>query len=115
MKKFMPLFLAISILTITVPMLKPIILLTSIMSTNGTLQLFDEIMNLTNGGPNNATITISKYIYDLLFKYTPNFGYAATVSYAIVFLVAVLSFIQFKVTNKKGSGDYSECETSNYL
>ncbi|WP_212971975.1 carbohydrate ABC transporter permease [Bacillus sp. J14TS2] len=87
--------------SITVPMLKPIILLTSIMSTNGTLQLFDEVMNLTNGGPNNATITISKYIYDLSFKFTPNFGYAATVSYTIVVLVAILSFIQFKFTNKK--------------
>lgn len=87
--------------SITIPMLKPIILLTSIMSTNGTLQLFDEVVNLTNGGPNNATTTISKYIYDLSFKFTPNFGYAATVSYAIVVLVAILSFVQFKVTNKK--------------
>ncbi|MBP1040900.1 sugar ABC transporter permease [Vagococcus sp. BWB3-3] len=87
--------------SITVPMLKPIILLTTIMSTNGTLQLFDEVMNLTNGGPNNATITISKYIYDLSFKFTPNFGYAATVSYAIVVFVAVLTFIQFRVTNRK--------------
>ena len=88
--------------SITVPSLKPIILLTSIMSTNGTLQLFDEVMNLTNGGPNNATMTISKYIYDLSFKFTPNFGYAATVSYAIVLMVAILSFVQFKVTSKEG-------------
>lgn len=35
---------------ITVPLLKPTILLTAIMSTNGTLQLFDESVNLTNGG-----------------------------------------------------------------
>lgn len=88
--------------SITIPMLKPIILLTSIMSTNGTLQLFDEVVNLTNGGPNNATITISKYIYDLSFKFTPNFGYAATVSYAIVVMVAILSIIQFKVSNREG-------------
>ncbi|MCL6571694.1 MAG: sugar ABC transporter permease, partial [Bacillus sp. (in: Bacteria)] len=36
---------------ITIPMLKPIILFTSITSTIGTLQLFDEIMNITKGGP----------------------------------------------------------------
>ncbi|MDD3660072.1 MAG: sugar ABC transporter permease, partial [Lachnospiraceae bacterium] len=47
---------------ITVPLLKPTILLTAIMSTNGTLQLFDESVNLTNGGPANATITMSHYI-----------------------------------------------------
>lgn len=83
--------------TITIPLLKPIILLTTIMSTNGTLQLFDEAMNITNGGPGNATMTISQYIYNLSFVYTPNFGYAATVSYAIVFMVAILAFLQFKV------------------
>ena len=82
---------------ITVPLLKPIILFTTIMSTNGTLQLFDEVVNLTNGGPANGTITISQYIYNLCFKYTPDFGYASAVSYSIVIMVAALSFIQFKV------------------
>ena len=86
---------------ITIPLLKPIILLTTIMSTNGTLQLFDEAMNITSGGPGNSTMTISQYIYNLSFVYTPNFGYAATVSYAIVFMVAVLAFVQFKVVGDK--------------
>lgn len=80
----------------TVPLLKPIILFTTINSTIGTLQLFDEPMNITQGGPANATITISQYIYNLLFKYQPNFGYAAAVSYVIVVLIVVLSFIQMK-------------------
>lgn len=82
---------------ITAPMLKPIILMTTIMSSIGTLQLFDEVVNITGGGPANATMTISQYIYNLSFKFTPNFGYAATVSYAVVIIVAILSFIQFKV------------------
>ncbi|WP_431801218.1 carbohydrate ABC transporter permease [Halobacillus andaensis] len=82
---------------ITVPMLKPIILFTSIISTIGTLQIFDEIMNITNGGPGNATLSISMYIYNLSFEYSPDFGYAATVSYVIVILIVILSLIQFKV------------------
>ncbi len=86
---------------ITVPLLKPTILLTAIMSTNGTLQLFDESMNLTNGGPANATITMSHYIYNISFKYVPNFGYAAAMSYMILILVAVLAFIQMKVGDKR--------------
>ena len=65
-------------------MLKPIILFTSITSTIGTLQIFDEVMNITKGGPGNATTSISQYIYNLSFKYTPDFGYAATVSYFVV-------------------------------
>ncbi len=86
---------------ITVPLLKPTILLTAIMSTNGTLQLFDESVNLTNGGPANATITMSHYIYNMSFKYVPNFGYAAAMSYLILFLVAALAFIQMKVGDKR--------------
>ncbi|HIW32393.1 MAG TPA: sugar ABC transporter permease [Candidatus Paenibacillus intestinavium] len=87
--------------SITIPMLKPIILFTAIISTNGTLQLFDEVVNITNGGPGNSTMTISHYIYNLSFVYTPNFGYAATVSYAIVFIVAVLALLQLKVGGEK--------------
>jgi len=82
---------------ITVPLLKPTILLTAIMSTNGTLQLFDESWNLTYGGPANATISMSHYIYNMTFKYVPNFGYAAAMSYLILFLVAILAFVQMKV------------------
>lgn len=86
--------------SITLPMLKPIILFTTINSTIGTLQLFDETMNITQGGPANATITISQYIYNILFKYSPDFGYAAAVSYIIVIMIVVLSFIQLKVGDK---------------
>jgi len=89
---------------ITVPLLRPIILLTAIMSTNGTLQLFDESVNLTNGGPANATITMSHYIYNMSFKYVPNFGYAAAMSYIIFLCVAILAFIQMKVGDKRYEG-----------
>lgn len=86
---------------ITVPLLKPTILLTAIMSTNGTLQLFDESFNLTNGGPANATITMSHYIYNVSFKYVPNFGYAAAMAYLILIMVAILAFIQLRVGDKR--------------
>ena len=86
---------------ITVPLLKPTILLTAIMSTNGTLQLFDESINLTDGGPANASISMSHYIYNLCFKYVPNFGYAAAMSFFILLLVAVLAFIQMRVGDKR--------------
>lgn len=87
--------------SITVPLLKPTILLTGIVSVNGTLQLFDESVNLTNGGPANATITMSHYIYNVSFKYVPNFGYAAAMSFLILVLVATLAFIQMKVGDKR--------------
>lgn len=86
---------------ITVPLLKPIILFTTITSTIGTLQLFDETMNITQGGPANATLTLSQYIYNLSFKYSPNFGYAAAVSYVIAIAIMILSLIQMRVGGDK--------------
>ena len=86
---------------ITLPLLKPVILLTSIMSTNGTLQLFDEPRLITGGGPANATLSISQYIYNMSFVNNPQFGYAASASFAILFMVAALSLIQLKVGDRK--------------
>jgi len=88
-------------LSITIPVLKPVILFTTVTSTIGTLQMFDEAMNITNGGPADSTLTLSLYIYNLSFKYVPNFGYAATVSYVIVVLVAILAFIQFYAARER--------------
>lgn len=89
------------LVNITIPLLKPIILVTAIMSTNGTLQLFDESVNLTRGGPANMTITMSHYIYNTMFTKNPNFGYAAAMSFVILIMVAILSAIQTKVGDKR--------------
>ncbi len=88
-------------LRLTVPMLKPVILFTTVISTIGTLQLFDEVNNITQGGPADGTLTLSLYIYNLTFKFMPTFGYAATVSYVIVVLVALLSWLQFLVAKER--------------
>lgn len=86
---------------ITVPLLKPTILLTAIMSTNGTLQLFDESVNLTAGGPANTTMTMSHYIYNLSFQGAPNFGYASALAFVILILVAILAFVQMKAGDSR--------------
>ena len=83
---------------VTVPLLKPTIVMTAIMSINGTLQLFDESVNLTQGGPANSTITMSHYIFNSTFgSGTHNFGYAAAMSFFVFILVAVLAAINMKV------------------
>lgn len=88
--------------SITVPLLKPTIVMTTIMSINGTLQLFDESVNLTKGGPANATITMSHYIYNGSFgEGVANFGYASAMSVIVFIMVAVLAFINLKVGDKR--------------
>ena len=83
---------------ITVPLLKPTIIMTFIMSINGTLQLFDESVNLTNGGPANSTITMSHYIYNNTFGTgVANFGYATAMAFFVFIMVGILALINMKV------------------
>ncbi len=91
---------------ITIPMLKPVILFTTVLSTIGTLQLFDEVNTITasqgiGGGPADSTLTLSLYIYNLTFRFMPSFGYAATVSWVIVILVGILSWVQFQIAKER--------------
>jgi len=73
-----------------------VLLVTFIMSTIGSFQLFDEPYTLTSGGPNNRTLTLTLYLYQHGFSYF-DFGYASALTYAIVVIVALLSLVQFKL------------------
>ncbi|NUW38265.1 sugar ABC transporter permease [Nonomuraea sp. SMC257] len=86
--------------SITVPQLRPILLLTVVLSTIGTLQLFDEPFVLTGGGPDNSTLTISLYLYENGFRYF-DFGYAAAIAYALTLIVAGFGLLQLKLTGGK--------------
>ena len=86
---------------ITIPMIKQIILFCTITSTIGTLQLFDEPFILTEGGPNNATITMGMYLYNNGFRYL-KFGYASAIGYVMTIIIGLLSVFQFKATKEEG-------------
>lgn len=84
--------------SITVPLLRPTIIMTFIMSINGTLQLFDESVNLTSGGPSGSTMTMSHYVYNNSFgEGVANFGYSSAMSFLIFIMVAILAIINLKV------------------
>jgi lactose/L-arabinose transport system permease protein len=85
---------------ITLPGLRPALVLTIVLSTIGTLQLFDEPYVLTNGGPNNATLTIGLYLYQNAFQYF-DFGYASAIGYALTLLVALITVAQWAILRKR--------------
>ena len=85
---------------VTLPGLRPAITLTVVLSTIGTLQLFDEPYVLTNGGPNNATLTIGMYLYQNGFKYF-DFGYASAIGYVLTGIIGILALLQFRLLREK--------------
>lgn len=85
---------------VTLPGLRPVVLLTLVMSTIGTLQLFDEPYVMTNGGPDNSTVTVGLYLYNNGFKFF-DFGYASAIAYALAVIIGVLGIVQFRVLGDK--------------
>lgn len=86
--------------SITVPALRPVLLFTVVLSTIGTLQLFDEPYVLTGGGPDNATLTVSMYLYQNGFRFF-DFGYASAIAYALTLLVSVLGAVQMRLMGER--------------
>ena len=86
---------------ITLPLLKPMMVFTLIMCLNTAIQVYDESVNLTSGGPGYATIAMAHYIYNVSFANVPNFGYSCAMSMLILLVVGVLTFIQMKVGDKR--------------
>ncbi len=86
---------------ITIPMLKPTMLFALVMSVNAAIQVYDESVNLTNGGPGNATMPIAHYIYNMAFGGVPNFGYACALSMIILVVVGILTMLQMRVGDKR--------------
>ncbi|MDC3423141.1 sugar ABC transporter permease [Aquibacillus sp. 3ASR75-11] len=87
---------------VTFPLLKPIHFYVAIITTIGSFQIFDSAYLLTGGGPNYATTTIVFYLYQQGFS-SLNLSYAAVLSYALFFVILVVSLIQRKYLGKESS------------
>src|SRR5437762_6568078 len=75
---------------VTLPLLKPAILIALLLRTMDLLRVFDHIFILTEGGPGFATETVSLYIYRTAFRFS-NFGYAAAMSFVLLVLTNLIS------------------------
>jgi len=84
---------------ITLPMISPTVLLTSIITIVGSLQVFAQIAVLTQGGPGMSTTVLVYYLYQQAFQFH-KFGYGATLSIVLFVIVAVLTFIQWQMRRK---------------
>lgn len=86
--------------SLTIPLMRPIILFTIVMSTIGTLQLFSEPYVITAGGPNNETLTLSMYLYNNAFKYF-DFGYASALAWVLALFVTLVGLIQVRFLGER--------------
>ncbi|MET3600905.1 alpha-1,4-digalacturonate transport system permease protein [Martelella mangrovi] len=87
---------------ITVPMLKPVLLVVFILAVIRSVQTFDEIYVLTGGGPGSATMLLVQYIYETGFAAQPrNYGLAAAASLLLGAALLVFTLVQMKLSGDR--------------
>lgn len=87
---------------VTLPLLKPIMMYVAITSLIGGLQLFDipYLISGTKGLPGRSLFTAVFYLFNMAFT-NRQMGYAAAIAFVLFAIIAVCSFIAFKMMNSK--------------
>ena len=80
---------------ITMPLLRPVLLLVMVVTITGSFQIFDTVAVTTQGGPINASRVIQYYIYQRAFS-QQDFGYGSALSVILFVILAVVAFLQMK-------------------
>jgi multiple sugar transport system permease protein len=88
--------------SITLPQLGPTTVLVSILQLLASLKVFDQIYQMTGGGPGGATRPILQYVYEVGFT-GYRLGYASAISYIFFFLIVVVSVVNIVVINRRGA------------
>lgn len=83
---------------ITIPMLTPTIFFSVIISLIGAFQFFTQALIMTDGGPNNATLSMVLYLYNKAFLQV-RFGYASAVAWVLFAIIITFTLI-FQYSSK---------------
>jgi multiple sugar transport system permease protein len=86
--------------SITIPQLGPTTVLIVVLQVLASLKVFDQIYQMTAGGPNNATESIVGYIFSSGFT-GYRFGYSSAISYIFFALIVIISIGQFFATGNR--------------
>lgn len=81
---------------ITLPLLRPILVLVLVITVTGSFQVFDTVAVTTGGGPGNASRVIQLYIYEQAFERN-NFGYASALSVVLFVVLIGVAFAQMRL------------------
>jgi multiple sugar transport system permease protein len=85
---------------ITLPLMKPAILVALLFRTLDAFRVFDAIYVLTEGGPANSTETLSIYAFKTLMR-SGDFGYGSALSVATFACVVCLGLLFFRLVGRR--------------
>ena len=85
---------------VTWPLLWPQTFALVLLTTIGTLRLFDMVWIMTGGGPSHATETVSTYVFTTAFQ-SSDIGYAQAMAMILLVVIAVMTLIEYRVLNRR--------------
>ena len=87
---------------ITLPLLRPVLVMVMVVSFIGSFQIFDTMVIATDGGPINATRALNFYIYEKAFEQY-KIGYAAAMATLLLLFLAIFSILQLRIAKANDS------------
>ena len=85
---------------ITIPMIKPTLLIVTILLITGVFKIFEIVVQLTAGGPNHLSELLVTYMYYMTFQST-KYGYGMSIAIVTFLLTAVFAVIYIGVTRER--------------
>ncbi|GMA23585.1 hypothetical protein GCM10025864_13440 [Luteimicrobium album] len=85
--------------SITLPLISPTVLLVTILTVSGSLEVFAQIDVLTGGGLGTSTTVLVYYLYQQAFRFN-DFGYASAVSVLLFLIVLALTLVQWQTRKR---------------
>ncbi|SFR40476.1 multiple sugar transport system permease protein [Microbacterium azadirachtae] len=87
------------LVSVTLPLLRPTLLLGAVLISVGYLQFFEESFVMTKGGPLDSTLSVAFYTYQQ-FGFG-EYGLASAASYVLFLVIALVSLLQFRLLRSK--------------
>lgn len=82
--------------SITLPLMKPTIVMCLVYCVTGSILAFDQFFILTKGGPNNSTMTVVQLIYNFAFDSKKDLGMAAALSLLVLVALVIINSVQMR-------------------
>src|ERR1019366_8955197 len=87
-------------LLVTWPLLWPQTFVLVLLTTLGTLRIFDMVWLMTQGGPSHATETVATDIYSAAFRFL-NVGYAQAMAMILLVVILLLTVVEYRLLNRR--------------
>lgn len=81
---------------LTLPLLRPTFLFAVVVAMFYSLQIFDTVFIMTDGGPANSTATVSWYIYKSIYVYDQA-GFGATLAFVLLLMILAMTLVTFRI------------------